>query len=561
MNRGSKPVLLTGMPGSGKTSAGRVLARLLAVPFCDLDEEFERCHGLSAAQAIDEKGEAWFRAREAELLDEQLGGGARVVACGGGTLARKPQIERALKKAVVVYLEASPETICGRLGDASKHPLLRGGSLLSQVTALLSSRKPFYEKSHVTVKANRGSPVAIALAIRAELRERGLKGYRLMHEYPAFDERENGVEAWLELGTRSYPVRVSRGPSFGGLRAFLDELSWDGNRIVVVDEAVAALYGESLAGELSADAGQWIVVRGGEEAKDLGRLEGYINALLKAGADRKSVVIAVGGGTILDAAGFAASVFMRGIPAVHVPTTFLAAVDAGVGGKTAMNVELAKNIVGTFAQPMGVFVPLDVVWGEIRDRGGVDGNAELVKTCLLAGVSEDETCSFVGRGGRIRKTMIEQAVTFSLRHKMHVVSGDEREESGGRTLLNLGHTLAHLVESSADFEIPHGRAVGWGLVTMARLSVKLSLAEPGFDAMVERICRRFGLWPPPAVELDSRRLAQPLHDKKAAGGLVTLVLMRGLGAPALVRLDETVARNLLVETATDIISVGSEGEP
>lgn len=567
------------MPGVGKSTCGRILAQLLAASFVDLDEEFERRWGISPARAIEEKGEKWFRAGEAKLLREVLEGERLVVSCGGGALVREPWLSRALEHGIVVYLEASPRAIAARLGDSSRHPLLSasddpsymfkagrrqpvaGAVLEARLAQMLAVRRSFYERAHLTVNVERYKPLKAALAIRAGLEHLGIKGYHYKGQPPKFERVEHGWHAWLDLGDRLHKVCVSDRPGLEGLKNGLEEAAGDAFRVVMVDDAVASRYKRELERESEVASSRWIVVKGGEEAKGLECLGGYVEALLEAGADRNSVVIAVGGGALLDAAGFVASVYMRGVPAFYVPTTFLAAVDAGVGGKTAMNLPIAKNVVGTFTQPVGVFIPIDVVWNEVKERGGVDGAAELVKVCLLMGMKEEEIVAFVGKRGRVRKHRLAAAVMTAVEYKMNVVWEDERDETGRRMVLNLGHTMAHLVESAARFEVPHGRAVGWGLVAMARGSVRRGLARAEFAAMVERVCRKYKLWPPPRVALDGARLRRPLFDKKGDRGKATLVLMRREGAAVLVEESEEEAKKLLLESGEVMIYDGGEERP
>jgi len=267
---------------------------------------------------------------------------------------------------------------------------------------------------------------------------------------------------------------------------------------------------------------------------------------VRAGAARSSTVVAVGGGSTLDAAGFTASLFMRGVSVVHVPTTLLAALDAAHGGKTAADVGRLKNLVGTFWQPLGVYVPLDLVAHEVEQCGGRGGAAEYLKTCLLRGTEEHEILACVDDEGRLDVSHLPQVIGRAVRFKMGLVEQDERDTTGVRRQLNLGHTLAHLLESHSGFQVDHGTAVGCGLVVAARMSEQRGIAIRGLAAQVERLCRRLGLWPPPPeVKLSSELVEGLLSDKKRVGDRVNLVLLKQPGKPTTVSCSLAEAKNLM----------------
>jgi 3-dehydroquinate synthetase/shikimate kinase len=598
------------MPGSGKSAAGRILARLLDVPFVDLDELYEERFGETPAAAIRRGGETRFRAREARLLLALLEAGraeelnmlavtgdhkckrqnakckvrnghaswlsatidhrpstitndrrstrfclesrgglqrpASVIACGGGTLVRAPLLRQALARAFVVHLAATPETLAARLKDASRHPLLRGEDFLGAIRALAEARAGAYARAHAAVATDGLTPVRVALAIREVLALRP-GGGRTAGLPASFHPIDGGREAFLELGRRTVPVWIAGKPGLERLAEMLLEVAGEAPRIPVVDEWVWKHYGRRLEATLGRPALGKVLLPRGEAAKRLAHLEPALEAMLGRGADRSSVLVAVGGGSTLDAAGFCAAVFMRGVPVVYVCTTLLAAVDAGIGGKTAMDLPSAKNMVGTFSQPAGVLIPLDIIADEVKATGGLDGAAEFIKTALLAGLEEREILSFAGRRGGLAVSRLPEAIELAARFKMDVVAADELDRNGRRAVLNLGHSFAHMAEAASGYRLSHGRAVAWGLVVSARVSVRLGLADPGLPEMVVRINRRFGLWPPPEglVRPDSLRL----RDKKQAGRSVTLVLLRRPGVVEQVPMPVQRARNLLVNCA------------
>lgn len=543
-----RPIFLTGMPGSGKTTTGKILARLLDVDFVDLDRLYQSVRKVSPAQDIRRGGETAFRRTERAVLEHYLSRRRRavVIACGGGTLANEAGLSRALGRGVVVYLAAKVETLAARLQDASNHPLLEGADLAANLADLLARRRGFYEASHVRVDTDCLSPWTAALAVREQVADFRPAGY-LWHWYPPrFSRIAGGQEAFLELGHAVCPIRVCEQSWIDELPGFLDEIVPGRQLAVMVDRDVLRLYRGELREALAGRRAVWIPLPAGEKAKELDRLQSYVEALRGKGITRGGAVLAVGGGSTLDAAGFTAAVYMRGIPVVNVPTTFLAAVDAGVGGKSAMDTPGGKNLAGLFRQPAGVLVPLDLVAREMNLRRAFDGWSEYFKTCLLLG-NRKLPAPWSRPPALARTTDLRTLVTTCLLYKMSLVSLDEREETGERTLLNLGHTFAHVIEAASGYRIPHGRAVGWGLVIAARASVRLGLAKQDFCDLVERNASGLRLWPPPGnFRLRERDVRHLLADKKRSGDRIRLVLLKDFGRPVVASVPIRVVENLML---------------
>ena len=533
------------MPGSGKSTVGPLLAALLGVPFIDLDAQFEKQTGRTPADAIRRCGERAFRAREHELLSLALSARAAVVAPGGGALCRPRAMAAALEQGHVVWLSASVETLASRLGDAGDHPLLQGGDLAVNLRRTLGRRSRYYRRAHAAVETDGRSPLEVALLVRAALRSRGAGGYAWGGTVPRFRPVPGGWLAVQELGDRSYPVRLAAEGEWQALARLAAETVPGRRLYLLVDATLRPRVVPALLHVLGERAAGVLPLPAGEAAKRIERLPGYLEELLRLGAGRDSALVAVGGGSLLDAAGFAASVYMRGVPHLLVPTTLLAAVDACAGGKTAMDLARAKNIPGTFRQPAGVLVPLPLVEAEVAARRSPDGLAELCKVWLLTW-SEELRGLLAEEGGRLHGAGLAAAVRCALEYKLGIVTRDERDVTGVRALLNLGHTFGHAVEAESGYEVSHGRAVAWGLVVAARVSVAQGLADKGLPALVEELCRRLGLWPPPPLPADARRLSALVADKKRAGAKLRLVLLRGVGDPVALYLPVEQVRNLMV---------------
>ena len=274
----------------------------------------------------------------------------------------------------------------------------------------------------------------------------------------------------------------------------------------------------------------------GEASKSLGQFAEVVDAVLACGVERRTTVIALGGGVVGDLAGFVAATVLRGLPFVQVPTSLLAQVDASVGGKTAVNTSRGKNLLGAFHQPVMVLADTDVL-ATLPPRELRAGYAEIVKTGLIGDAPFYEWCeangaALIGGDTALRAEAVERACAF----KAAVVGDDERElkPSDGRALLNLGHTFAHALEAEIGYGgILHGEAVGVGLGLAFRLSARLGLCDPALAPRIEAHLDAVGL--PPTLDRLNRRLsARRLyslfgHDKKLRDGKLTFVLARGIG--------------------------------
>jgi 3-dehydroquinate synthase len=333
----------------------------------------------------------------------------------------------------------------------------------------------------------------------------------------------------VRLGERSYPIVV-------GSR-LLDHpetlLPYLAKRRValVSNDTVFPLYGRKLASALR-DAGvalTEILLPDGEQHKTLASLERIYDALLRDAFDRKSVVLALGGGVIGDLAGFAAATYQRGIPFIQVPTTLLAQVDSSVGGKTAVNHPLGKNMIGAFHQPKIVLADTAVL-ATLPDRELRAGLAEVIKYGLIRDPGflvwlEANMQALLARD----PAALTHAIYESCRNKAEVVEADEHEQ-GERALLNLGHTFGHAIEGALGFGTwLHGEAVGTGMVLAARLSRELGLISAADLARTERIIAAAGLpvnMPPIPAE---QMLSFMEHDKKNEDGAIRLILMKEVG--------------------------------
>lgn len=338
----------------------------------------------------------------------------------------------------------------------------------------------------------------------------------------------------VELGERSYDIAI--GPaSLSSLGARINELSPSSRVAVITDETVHELHGVAIAEALSKCETQIIVRPAGESQKSLPNLEDILESLFRAGFNRSDMIIAFGGGVIGDLAGFAASIYKRGIPFIQVPTTLLAQVDSSVGGKTAINNKFGKNLIGAFYQPQLVLTDTDLL-KTLPERQLKAGYAEVLKYGLLG------DATFFGqleKGlGRdilaLDETALTNAIHLSCATKAKIVAQDERE-GGVRALLNLGHTFGHALELEAgyDGDLLHGEAVSIGMEMAFRFAVEQGLC-PVEDA--ERVTTHLAETHMPRISDAAHLLKNPAallnhmgQDKKNESGHLTLILPRSIG--------------------------------
>lgn len=300
--------------------------------------------------------------------------------------------------------------------------------------------------------------------------------------------------------------------------------------ILVSESHVFALHGEAVRTLLGSDAP--ILVPQGEEAKQWDVLHRLLAALAERGASRSTTLVALGGGSVGDVAGLAASLFKRGCPVVHVPTTLLAQADSAVGGKTAVDAFGEKNVIGSFHQP-ALVVADPAFLATLDARQLRSGYAEIVKYGLIDDPAFFDWC--LANGAALLAgddALREHAIATAIGAKARMIAGDVEDRSGQRALLNLGHSFAHAIESAAGLgQLLHGEAVAIGLVLALRFSAELGLCDAAEADRVARHLAEVGL-PTGLTEVD---IAGPAlldwmaRDKKNDGGALTLILARGIG--------------------------------
>ncbi|MEL6110552.1 MAG: 3-dehydroquinate synthase [Planctomycetota bacterium] len=340
----------------------------------------------------------------------------------------------------------------------------------------------------------------------------------------------------VELGDRSYPIHIVSAATGQFAEALYEALGDLSHALLIHDEAVGGLASE-LARAISTPNTrvQAKSVPSGEPSKSIRQYAELLDWMLASGADRRSVVVAVGGGVVGDLAGFAAASFARGIRFVQVPTTLLSMVDSSVGGKTGINLAAAKNMVGAFWQPHLVWADTETM-KTLPDRSYLSGLAEVVKYGVIEDAPffdwlETNVESLVAR----EQASLRHAIEQSCLSKARVVQEDERETSGRRVILNYGHTFAHAIEAIAGYgQVLHGEAVSIGMQMAASLAISLGLCRSELLARQTRLLTACGL-PITLTDADpDEMLPVMMRDKKVAHGKLRFILPTRIGHVKLV---------------------------
>lgn len=506
-------IYLCGPPGSGKSTVAPLLAALLDREVVDVDAQIEAEEQRRIARIVDEDGEAAFRERERTTIQAASVRRGCVVALGGGALEDAWSRARVAETGVLVFLDASLATCAERIArEPGRRPLLREPGTLGRLHA---ERRPRYASAPVHVAVDGLSPQEAAGAVRAALLER-----RTVHV----------------ATPKPYDVAIGA--------TVLDELpdhvrpAAGGRALIVGDEAVAPIARRvARAYDAHAIDTGLILVPADESLKSLERIGGLYATFGAERIDRRGLIVGVGGGTISDAVGFAAATYQRGVPYVAVPTTLLAAVDAAIGGKTAINLPAGKNLVGTVTQPAFVAIA-PFALRSLPRRDVVSGYAEMLK----CGLALDAALYHALRAGE--SALFDDPATAldtiarCIELKAELVARDEEDRSGARAVLNFGHTVGHAVEKVAGYgTLRHGEAVIVGM----RAALALSAARGALDAADRDAAdAHLASLPVPAGwrELDVEAvIAATRGDKKRHASGTRYVLLDRIGSA---RLDDTI---------------------
>ena len=504
-------VVVIGFMGSGKSTVGPLLAARLGRPFLDLDQAIAAGAGRSVQAIFDGEGEAAFRRREAGCLAEALRPDGRVVAVGGGAPLAAENWARIREGNTVVALTAEPEELVGRLRTSTDRPLLRA-DLPAAIATLLPRRAARYLEADLVLPTDGRSAEAVADELARRLPPDGID--RVAVNIP-------GARHEVTIGRR---LAHLLGPA-------LRRAGVLGTVVITTDPVLEATHVAPIMEALRA-AGYIAQVHrlpAGEAAKSMGTLSGLYDRLAALGVDRDGALLVLGGGTVGDLSGFAAATWLRGIRYLQVPTTLLAMVDSSIGGKTAINLDSGKNLVGALHEPVAIFCDLEYLAG-LPEEEFRSGMAEVCKVAIVADPAFAQWLQASAAALRCRQpAALREAVRRAAAIKACVVAEDP-DESGRRAILNYGHTIGHGLERALGYGMMrHGEAVAWGMEVAAALSVATARCTPEVARTQTALLRAHGLLATRPMVERQELLAAIQHDKKTRQRVVRWVLLRRFG--------------------------------
>jgi len=516
-----RSVVLVGLMGAGKTSIGRRLAARLGLPFHDADAEIELAAGCTIPELFSRYGEQEFRAGERRVIRRLLAGDPIVLATGGGSFMAPDTRAAVRAEAVSVWLRCELPILLRRVAGRDNRPLLATGDPAEILAKLMHVRHPVYAEADLVIDCGDESPDATT-----------------GHVLTALLDWRPPRRLAVVLPSASYDVVIGEG-LLERAGALLAPHLPQKRAVVVTDSTVAPLHLPALLRGLAETgfATSEIVVPAGEGSKTIEVYAGLVDRLLELRVERRTTVIALGGGVVGDLAGFVAATTLRGLPFVQVPTTLLSQVDSSVGGKTGVNTAWGKNLLGAFHQPRMVLADTGTL-RTLPPRQLRAGYAEIAKAGLIGDAGffawcEQHGAAVVGGEPDAQAEAIRRACAF----KAAVVGDDEHEQkpNDGRALLNLGHSFGHALEAEYGYGdgLLHGEGVALGTVLAFRLSARLGycsaadaqrvaahIESVGLTAELRALNRRFS-----AAGL----IGHMRRDKKVRDGALHFVLARGIG--------------------------------
>ena len=517
-------VYLTGFSYTGNSTVGRILAARLGMEYVDTDELIEAEQGRSIPEIFAQDGEAVFRELESVTLTQVAERQSVVVATGGG-MVMDPENRAVMQRTgAVVCLEAQPATILSRMradvSDATVRPLLASADPLARITALKASRQAAYAIADWTVNTDglTTEDVAAEAERGAEAGWQRAEAGRLLE---AFENSDADVAFTVRTETAAYPIVVAPG-ALETLGRRMSDLGLSGRACVITDSGIPGQLRETALGSLT-EAGfdpLMLEIPAGETSKNLAQAGELFAELSANRIERRDTIVALGGGVVGDLAGYVAATYLRGVAFVQAPTTLLGMVDASIGGKVAIDLPSGKNLVGAFYQPRLVLSDTRAL-NTLPPRQLTAGWAEVIKT---AAILDAELFDYLETNAEAilagDEVMRAHAVLRCSAIKGRIVSLDEREMTGLRARLNLGHTLGHALENALEYTgILHGEAVAIGTSFAAHLAERVgSITTDERNRQID-LLKAYGLATdaPPGVNLSGIRAALAVDKKVSAG--------------------------------------------
>lgn len=503
-------LFLVGPPGIGKSTVAPILARRLGAGVIDMDRAIERRTRKSNKDTIEQDGMERFRDVESRVIATLRPTPAWIVVdTGGGAPIREENRKRMRELGLIIGMRGSVERVtAGIAATMAKRPN-QDVAPADRARSVLRERRAVYADVDVTFDVDRDATAEDSA-----------------HAMAAWIVAGRGIRVDVG-GEHPYPVLVRAG-LLDQVGTHLVDLGWSGRVALVSEPDAGARYEARLSRALERASLDPIRLRipTGEAAKSVRGVARLWGDLAQSGLGRDGGIVALGGGAVGDAAGFAAATYLRGVRVAHVPTTLLGMVDAAIGGKTAIDIPQGKNLVGAFHAPDAVFADAGLL-ATLPRRQVSSGLAEVVKSAFLA---DRDAVAHVERSidAVLQGDIGPQVTTVALAAevKAGIVTVDPRE-AGLRELLNFGHTMGHAYEAASAYRVTHGEAVAIGLVFACALSETLGLAPRALRIDVERLLARARL--PIRAELTRAVWGYLGRDKKARAGKVRWILPRRVG--------------------------------
>jgi 3-dehydroquinate synthase len=505
-------IFLVGPPGIGKSSLAPVLARHFGAAVVELDREIQRRAGKPNRDVIEQDGMDRFRHLESSVLQKLARTPSWVVVdTGGGAPIREENRAAMRSRGLIVGLRGSLDRVASGIAATHAKRPYQNVAPRDRARQVLHERRSAYADTDVTFDVDGASVAETARAIAAWLVS--ARGVRIDVADPG---RSSSCRVLIRAGLLDHV-----GPH-------LADLGWRGRVAVVSEPATARRYEAAVLRSLEAVGLGSVAIRvpSGERGKRLTVASRLWDALAREGIGRDGGILALGGGSVGDVAGFVAATYLRGIRVAQIPTTLLGMADASIGGKTAIDIAAGKNLVGAFHAPDAVFADLAVL-ATLPARQLSSGLAEVTKCAFLA---DRESVAQLGRSlEKVRAGdlgAILAAVTIAAEVKGGIVSQDPRE-TGLRELLNFGHTMGHAYEAASGYRVTHGEAVAIGMVYATALAETLDLTAPTLRPELENLLGRAAL--PIRARFPKAVWHYVLRDKKARAGKLRWILPRRIG--------------------------------
>lgn len=521
-------VYLIGFSGTGKSSVARLIAQALRWSFIDMDEEIESSCGKSISEIFQTKGEKWFRDEESKLLNNISVKNKHIISTGGGVPVKDQNMNLMLKTGYVICLDASVDQIVARLSilagkdnNLSDRPKITNLSV-EDISNFKSERANIYSMANFTINTNH-------LTVEQVTNELLKSINKFLNKLNVIEwQKIDGFCTSVENINNIYPVYVGSDlyeklPQM--LKPFLIK-----HKVFLLADDGSKLYMRKIQKvfELNKIKTTTLVLNSGEQSKSLENTSSIYEWLSSEHADRDDILLGIGGGMVGDISGYVAATYMRGIKFVLIPTTLLSMSDSSIGGKTAIDVNNIKNLVGSFHGPSLVVSDL-LALDTLPQRQINSGWAELIKHGFIKDRELLDQMMDIKDFNYLNEELIS-IIKKSIKIKADIVSVDENEKYGQRILLNYGHTVGHAIEASTNLnKYTHGEAVSLGMVFAAKLSNKLGLLSDDDYNFHIQILNKFNL-PTDFKDINWENCFDLIkNDKKVKDGKINWVLLKSLG--------------------------------